>query len=86
MRNVREAEQQIELGREELTVAERTYHVERSRFELGLADSQELLQAQTALTQARLDELREVIDYQRALAGLRVATMADLAELSANGE
>ena len=81
VRNVREAEQQIELGREELAVAERTYDVERSRFELGLADSQELLQAQTALTQARLDGLREAIDYQRALAGLRVATMADLAEL-----
>jgi outer membrane protein TolC len=53
---------------------------------LGLADSQELLQAQTALTQARLDGLREAIDYQRALAGLRVATMADLAELSEPGE
>ena len=86
VRNVREAEQQIELGREELTVAERTYDVERSRFELGLADSQELLQAQTALTQARLDGLREAIDYQRALAGLRVATMADLAELRKTGE
>ena len=73
-------------GAEELTVAERTYDVERSRFELGLADSQELLQAQTALTQARLDGLREAIDYQRALAGLRVATMADLAELRKTGE
>ena len=86
VRTVSEAERQIELGREELEVAERTYDVERSRFELGLADSQELLQAQTALTQARLDGLREAIDYQRALAGLRVATMADLAELSEPGE
>ena len=86
VRNVGEAEQQIELGREELAVAERTYDVERSRFELGLADSQELLQAQTALTQARLDGLREAIAYQRALAGLRVATMADLAELRETGE
>ena len=86
VRTVAEAKQQIELGREELEVAERTYDVERSRFELGLADSQELLQAQTALTQARLDGLREAISYQRALAGLRVATMADLPELSPPGE
>ena len=86
VRTVSEAEQQIELGREELAVAERTYDVERSRFELGLADSQELLQAQTTLTQARLDGLREAIDYQRALAGLRGATMADLAELSETGK
>ena len=63
-------------------MAARTYDVEQSRFELGLADSQQLLQAQGDMTQARLNALDAVIDYQRGLKNVRVATMAELEELA----
>ncbi len=81
-RSLAEAERQIELRQAALEVAARTYDVEQSRFELGLADSQQLLQAQGDMTQARLNALDAVIDYQRGLKNVRVATMAELEELA----
>ena len=42
-RRVHEAERQIDLRQAALEFAQRTYDVEQSRFELGLADSQQLL-------------------------------------------
>ena len=62
--------------------AQRTYDVEQSRFELGLADSQELLQAQGDLTSAQIDALAAIINYQRELKNVRLATMAELSELA----
>jgi outer membrane protein TolC len=82
VRNLKEAERQIGIRRSGLEVAERTYQVEQSRFDLGLADSQSLLNAQSELTQARLDALEGVIDYQRQVKNLRLATMADLSQLT----
>ncbi|MFA6107818.1 MAG: TolC family protein [Candidatus Latescibacterota bacterium] len=82
VRNLKEAERQIGLRQAALEVAERTHQVEQSRFELGLADSQALLNAQSELTQARLDALEGVIDYQRQVKNLRLATMADLSQLA----
>ena len=83
VRNVREAERQIELRQAARQFAERTFEVEQSRFELGLADSQDILDAQTALTSARLSALDAVLDYQRRLKNLHLATMANLSELAA---
>jgi len=82
VRNFNEAERQIELLEAALKLAERTYDVEQSRFELGLAQSQDLLDAQSSLTQARIDALGAVISYQRRLKDLRLATMADLSEFA----
>lgn len=82
VRTLKEAERQIVIRQSGLKVAERTYQVEQSRFELGLADSQALLNAQSDLTQARLDALEGVIDYQRQAKNLRLATMADLSQLA----
>jgi outer membrane protein len=82
VRNFNEAERQIELLQAALKLAERTYDVEQSRFELGLAQSQDLLDAQSSLTQARIDALDAVISYQRRLKDLRLATMADLSEFA----
>ena len=76
-----QAERQIELRTAALEVAERTYEVEQSRFELGLIQSQTLLDAQGELTQARIDALESVINYRRQLVDLRVSTMAELEEL-----
>ena len=80
-RRVHEAERQIDLRQAALEFAQRTYDVEQSRFELGLADSQQLLQAQGNLTQARINALGAVIGYQRQLKNVRLATMAELKEL-----
>ncbi len=81
-RRVHEAERQINLRQATLEFAQRTYDVEQSRFELGLADSQQLLQAQGNLTQARINALAAVIGYQRQLKNVRLATMAELKELA----
>jgi outer membrane protein len=81
-RSLSEAERQIELRQAALEVAARTYDVEQSRFELGLADSQQLLQAQGDMTRARIDALAAIITYQRELKNVRVATMAELEELT----
>jgi len=83
VRNTHESERQIELRQAALQVAERKFDVERSRFELGLADSQELLVAQTDLTSERTNALTAFIDYQLSLKALHMATMTDLSELSA---
>ncbi len=83
VRNVREAERQIDLRQASLEVTERQYEVEQARFELGIGDSQELLDAQTTLTSARTEALESVINYRRSLQSLRVATMSDLSELEA---
>ena len=48
----------------------------------ALADSQDLLISQTALTAARLDALDAVLNYQRRLKNLHLATMANLTELA----
>ena len=86
VRSLQEAERQIGLREAAQDVAERTFEVENSRFELGLADSQQLLDAQTDLTQARTDALNAIISYQRALQDLRLATMAEPFEVIAYTE
>jgi outer membrane protein TolC len=83
VRNVREAERQIDLRQASLEVTERQYEVEQARFELGIGDSQELLDAQTTLTSARTEALESVINYRRSLQSLRIATMSELSELEA---
>jgi len=85
VRSVHEAERQIGLLNAALEVAERNFEVEQSRFELGLADSQELLDAQTNLTQSRTSALNAVVSYQRAMQSLRQATMAAPLELVSAG-
>ena len=81
-RRVHEAERQIDLRQATLQFAQRTYDVEQSRFELGLADSQQLLLAQGNLTQAQINALGAVIGYQRQLKNARLATMAELKDLA----
>ena len=83
VRNVREAERQVDLRQASLEVTERQYEVEQARFELGIGDSQELLDAQTTLTSARTEALEAVINYRRSLQTLRVATTSDLSDLEA---
>lgn len=81
VRNLDEAERQITIRAASLEVAGRTYEVEQSRFELGLAKSQDLLTAQSQLTQARIDALNSKINYQRILKDVRLSTMAEIEKL-----
>ena len=81
VRALAEEERQIELGKVRLEVAERTYAVQQRRFEMGQTQSQELLDAQIALTGARSSALNAVIGYQRQLVALRLATMAEVEEM-----
>lgn len=82
VRNLAQSERQIDLRGAALEFAERTYEVEQSRFELGLIQSQDLLNAQGELTQARIDELDSIVNYRRQLVNLKVASMAELSELA----
>ena len=84
VRDVGDTERQIEIRRTALDVAERQYDVEEARFELGIGDSQELLDAQASVTDARIAHLTSIINYQRALGSVRVTTMADLSQLVAD--
>ena len=84
VRDVGDTERQIEIRRAALDVAERQYDVEEARFELGIGDSQELLDAQASVTDARIAHLTSIVNYQRALGTVRVTTMADLSQLVAD--
>ena len=79
--NLKEAERQIDLTQAALTVAERAYQVEQSRFELGLIQSQDLLTAQANLTGSRVSTLDALVNYQLHLQKLRLVTMADLSQM-----
>ncbi|MEW6751527.1 MAG: TolC family protein [Candidatus Latescibacterota bacterium] len=82
VRNLEQAERQISLTQAALEVAERNYELQQSRFDLGVAQSQDLLDSQLRLTNARVNSLDAVINYQLQLKDLRLATMADLEELA----
>ena len=84
VRGLAQIERQINLASSRIEVAQRTYEVQQQRFEIGQADSQELLDSEKALTQARNDALTAVIAYQSQLVDLRLVTMSDLSELVAD--
>ncbi len=82
LNNLRRAERQLELSRTTVEVAQLTFEREQRRFDLGLVDSQDLLNAQTQFTAARIEALNALIDYHLALKNLRLYTMAELGELA----
>ena len=81
VRGLKQAESQIDLANARIEVAERTYVVQEIRFAMGQIESQDLLEAQIALTRARNAALDAAVDYQRQLMALRLATMAEISEL-----
>jgi outer membrane protein TolC len=56
--------QRILAGRQRVSLAARVLDVEIRQFDLGLRTSTDVLDAQTRLAQAALDEIRAVADYQ----------------------
>jgi outer membrane protein TolC len=65
---VRNAFLQLEAARRSREAAERSAEAELLRFGVGVATNYEVLQAQDALTSARLSELRAIIDHVNAIA------------------
>lgn len=59
---------QLEAARRSSEAAERSAQAELQRFEVGVATNFEVNAAQDALTEARLSELRAVINYVNAIA------------------
>ncbi len=59
---------QFQAAQRSREVAERSAEFEITRFNVGAATNYEVMQARDALTQARLSELRAIINYVNALA------------------
>ncbi len=66
--SVRDTYLQLQAARRSREVAERNAYIELTRFNVGASTNYEVVQAQNALTTARLSELRAVINHVNALA------------------
>ena len=66
--------QRILATREAVALNTRLLEAERRQFEVGRSTSTDVLDADANLAQARLDEIRAVVDYQIAQIDLAVAT------------
>ena len=71
--NLAEARQRAQATAENATRAQENFRVTRERFEQGVVTSTDLLDAETLLTQARVDRAAAVADYQTDRAALRRA-------------
>lgn len=66
--------QRIMAGRQAVALAARTLEAERRQFEVGRSTSTNVLDADARLAEARLAEIRAVVEYQIAQVDLAVAT------------
>ncbi len=69
-----EAQELVQATRKVVEQAEESVRLARSRFDVGAATQLDVLQTQTALTEARDNEVQALYDYNIALARLRKAT------------
>lgn len=69
-----EAQELVQATRKVVEQAEESVRLARSRFDVGAATQLDVLQTQTALTEARDNEVQALHDYNIALARLRKAT------------
>lgn len=77
VRSVREAEVRLDLNRKNQETAERSYSIQRMRFENGDITAQDLSQEQVRLTSVQLEYLASYIQYQLSVADLKRKTMWD---------
>ncbi len=66
--------QRILASREAVSLAARTLEAERRQFDVGRATSTDVLDADARLAEARLTEIRAVVEYEIARVDLAVAT------------
>jgi outer membrane protein len=71
------AESRIQLLEKVVAVAEKGYAISLERFKTGTASRNDLAQSQQRLTNAKLNNLNALIDYQIAIADLRRRTLWD---------
>jgi len=68
-----EAKERIEVSKAAVTQAEEGLRIAEIRYENGVAPSVEILDAQTALTQARTNYVQAMVDYKSAIIELKKA-------------
>jgi len=81
VRQLEEAENRVKILEASVDVARKSFEITQQKFGIGAAESQQLLDAQVALTRARTNSLNALMDYQLALAALKRATMAEIEDL-----
>ncbi|NET63253.1 MAG: TolC family protein [Moorea sp. SIO1G6] len=64
-------EESIETASFALEVAEESLRLARLRFQAGVGTQTDVINQQTALTRARINQLNAILDYNRALANLQ---------------
>jgi outer membrane protein len=67
IRNVNDAYRRVQLSRDSVTAAERNLDAQQRTFAVGKTTSFFVLEAATRLTQARYDEIKARVDYNKAL-------------------
>lgn len=72
--SLEEAKQRIDVAEINVTQAEENYRVTQKKFSQGLVNNTELLDANTALTRARIERTTAISDYLTALAVLERVT------------
>jgi outer membrane protein TolC len=72
--NLVAAWEQIKAAQQNIGWQEANYRAEQGQYNLGLRTSKEVLDAETSLAEARLDELNAVVEYQLAQIDLAFAT------------
>ena len=83
VRRLEEAENRVKILEASVDVARKSFEITQQKFGIGAAESQELLDAQVALTQAQTNSLNALMDYQLAQATLKRVTMVEIEELVA---
>jgi outer membrane protein TolC len=78
-RQVNTTQQRVEATRKAREFAERRLDAENKRVTVGLATTFQLFQAQRDLDSAKQNELRALIDYNRALVNFEAVQVAPLA-------
>jgi outer membrane protein TolC len=66
--------QRILAGRQTTILRDEQYKAEKRQYELGLATSTDVLEAQTNLADAQTEEIRALTEYQIAFVDLAYAT------------
>ncbi len=77
VRNLKSAQQRIDITKRSEELAEKSYQISLLKFENGDLSTQDLALEQNRLTQARINSLNAIIDYKQALSDLRRKTLWD---------
>jgi outer membrane protein TolC len=72
-RNVESGVKRVDAARANTVLQRKTLDAEQKKFENGMSTSFEVLRIQTDLSNARLSEIRAILDYTKALAALERA-------------